>query len=304
MTRRTLLNNQSYQRDVPLLRAAAAAGLELQPVGPRRFKLGEQSGSRGVLRWESGGWLVVERLLDAGERACDPLAEHADWCGPAKLSENGAAVLRIDLPPGSCGEPCGGASEPDAGDGASESLLTPLLARLPDWLEGRAPDDWEPPAASLLAEWITACGCEAAVDAEGSLRSVLKRKGCDGQVRIERRRGRLRCTMRIGSWSGLTDRQSEAMRRLVREVNHRTRMVRVAWLAEEETQRCEGQIDLTGFPFADESEREGGEGWPALLQGALDGLQLALCRLGVELDVLADPRNRDVVEAYLALRTD
>lgn len=280
----------------PILRAASAAGLDVRSVGRRRWRFPAAGSSPVFVQWQPGGWLAVEQSV-GGDLPGDALSIPAEWSGPAKMTVNGCTARRIDLPlledlPASETESAEG-----EGGAAGEALLSELFARLPDWLHGRAPDDWDPPAAPLVAEWIAAAGADAAIDAEGSLRTVLKRKGCDGQVRIERRRGRLRFEMRLGAWCDVRERARAAMWSLVEQVNSHTRLVRVVWTAVDDAVHVAAQVDLTGLPTPEGDSGVGSALWPMVLHAALDGLQLVLCRLGVELEVLADPRNDAVVEA-------
>jgi hypothetical protein len=279
----------------PIFRAALAAGLEFCSLGARRWCFSVAESSPVVVQWLPGGWLAVEQAVGR-DLPGDALSIPADWSGPAKMTVNGSTARRIDLP---LVEDLL-ATEVDPEDlpqsTASKELLTELFARLADWLHGRAPDDWDPPAAPLVAEWIAAAGADAAIDAEGSLRTVLKRKGCDGQVRIERRRGRLRFEMRLGAWRDVRERTRTAMRSLVEQVNSHTRLVRVVWTTVDDTVHVTAQVDLTGLPVLEGDSGVGPALWLVVLRAALDGLQLVLCRLGVELEVLADLRNEAVVE--------
>ena len=51
----------------------------------------------------------------------------------------------------------------------------------------------------------------------------------------------------------------------------------------------------------DDANSVGKAVWSETLLAALDGLQLTLNRLGLELDALADPANSDAVEAFLSM---
>jgi len=234
----------------------------------------------------------------------DGLHEHTEWSGPARYDSNGAAVARLDLPFAATEPVDAGAWDQAVGICDEKEFLPRLLAQLPEWLEGRATPGWEPPEAAQLADWLGHAGHTTAIDEAGSLRAVLKRKGCDGQVLIERKPERLRLTMRIGAWKAVEPNALAAMRELTCAANHRTRLVRLAWLpgTEADHVRCEAQLDLTGLPLPDDEDSSGDAFWSAILSAGIDGLQLHLDRLALELEALADPRNRDVVEILYELQ--
>lgn len=278
--------------------AARSAGVSLAPLGTRQFTLSGH-GDDGCALHLQGGWLTASAPWP-GRADDQPLVTHADWFGPAKLDVNGAAMRKLELPLAYGGFPPDDAGDDEGSPSNADRFLSRLLAGIPGWMHGRAAEDWEPPSAEALSNWLTAAGYTVAIDAEGSLRTTLDRKGCDGQVRIERRTGRLRLAMRIGAWREPTPSALQAMQRLARIANHHTRLVRIAWMTDGEQQRCDAVVDLTGFPELDEADSASVAAWPVVLTAALDGLQLALNRLGLELEALADPDNADVVAAFSA----
>jgi hypothetical protein len=238
------------------------------------------------------GWLVVTRPFAAAD-GLDPLAAHADWAGCVKLVQCGAALeQRFEYF-------LGGAAvtfdEEAAAEG--EQLARELVQGAADFDGAARVAGWEPPAAGVLAAWLTEVGHESAADKDGNLRLTLKRRGCDGQVRLERGPGRLRLTMPFGLWKPLGVARASAMRHLAGLANAHGRLVRIAWHTEGDAQRCEAQVDLSGLVSAD-ADAPGHQCLGRdLLRLAVRGLELALRRLGLELPALAEPRNEELAAA-------
>jgi hypothetical protein len=148
---------------------------------------------------------------------------------------------------------------------------------------------WEPPAPERLTAWLIQAGYETATDKEQNLRLTLKRHGCDGQVRVERRPGRLRFVLPLGNWDRLEPPVEAALRRLTGLANDRLRLVRLAWRVKDDNHCCEAQVDLSGLPLPDDHHPSRERFWQQLVSRAVLGLHLALRQLGLELAVLADP---------------
>jgi hypothetical protein len=240
------------------------------------------------------GWLTVRHRVDSLS-ACEVLSAHADWSGPLKLERDHdevwqpwsvavRSVLRL-----------GGSEMCDEESAAGEQrLLRDLAALANDPFQSFA--GWEPPAANLLAGWLAEAGREAQIDDAGNLRLVVKRHACDGQIRVERRTGRLRFVLPLGGWTALSDAARAAVIELADEANSRTALARVAWIEEPDRCRCEGQVDLTGLPLPAQETPERLEFWRLMTGLAVDGLEILLRRLGLELDVLAEERQHAVRE--------
>ena len=296
MTTTYIERTQAERTTDQLLEAARRSGLTLRDRSQGEYELKWKS-KRGCILKVGSGWMTATAQRKASGESSG-LSIHAHWPGPARCDSNGANLTRLELPIDGTG--LFGADQwlLCADDSSEIEFLQGLLARFPAWMEARAIDDWEPPEASQLTEWLGEAGHTSAIDEQGSLRAVLKRRGCDGQVLIERETGRLRLTMRIGAWTTIPEPTRDAMRSLVQVANHRTRMVRLAWLTDEEANkvRCEAQLDLTGLPLPAEGNTVSSGLWSTVLAAGLDGFQLHLDRLGLELGALADPDNSDVVE--------
>ncbi len=109
-----------------------------------------------------------------------------------------------------------------------QDFLAELMNCVPAWVEGvDEVAGWEPPPAKMLCDWVNAAGHDAAIDEEENLRLALKRRGCDGQIRVERAAGRLRFTMLLGEWRELDEPVEAAMFSLADEANARSRLVRI-----------------------------------------------------------------------------
>jgi hypothetical protein len=238
------------------------------------------------------GWLALRGPfgLTAGQ---DALAVHGDWAGPVKLAERqGEVEQRVEFFLGSQpGTTDSSAFDEEAAQEAEHRMAA--LLHLAQQLDGRSRlDGWQPPAAETLAGWLADAGHENAIDSDKNLRLTLKRRGCDGQVRVERGDGRLRLILPLGAWPELNELSRVAMRGLLGIANARSRLVRLAWLPEGAGRCCEAQVDLSGLPNGD-----GCDGlWRATLPLAVGALELALRQLGLELPLLADPNNHELAE--------
>jgi hypothetical protein len=242
----------------------------------------------GSTVWDQSGWLIGATPCPKVD-AQDPLVRHADWLGPVKLIGHGGNIRQLSEVFVSR-ELFGDRTFDSESNDAWESLLEDLNASV---FANRSPAekfDWLAPDTEQLAEWLTASGFQPAVDAEKNLRLTLKARGCDGQVHVCRNDRQLRMTMRLGTWNRLDALNETAMVHLARQANDRGRLARIAWIVDGIARRCEAQIDLTGLPTDGPAQRI----WPDMLCMSMLGLTLALRRLGMELEVLADPSNCDI----------
>jgi hypothetical protein len=277
-----------------LTRIAGAGGLER-----RRNGLYSRNGAKGGWHLERSlqGWLTLRRQVAIHDDR-EPLSHHADWAGPVKLVvRDGEAEQRVEL---FLGNAMTGEDDPILDEEASrgvERLTSALIERF-STLEGQTRfEGWQPPDAERLTSWLQLAGCETAIDKDHNVRFTLKRRGCDGQVRIERSEGRLRFQLGLGRWKHLGEAPAKAMRSLASRLNARSRLVRIAWLADGETASCDAQVDLSGLPVECDAGPHLESVWREMTRLAVGGLQLALRQLGLELPLLADAAHADVVTA-------
>jgi hypothetical protein len=276
-----------------LLRVARSGGLER-----RRNGLFGAAGAPGAWHVDhtTQGWLTLRRAFNLGE-GNDALAVHASWVGPRKLVVGPQGIEeRVDF---FLGTPWTGEDDPALDSEAAsvlERLASGLIQRFCNQGQEASGERWVPPDQHQLSAWLHLAACETAVDADQNLRITLKRRGCDGQVRIERTGSRLRYVLPLGRWKELGDASRRAMRELCREANAGTRLVRVAWLASEGEQRCEAQVDLSELPLTP-AHPHVEMIWREMTRLAVGGLELVLRRLGLELGVLVDPAHHDLVAA-------
>jgi cell division inhibitor SulA len=246
------------------------------------------------------GWMILRRPFQAIE-GVEPLTLHADWPGPVKLvTWPGGVEQRIELflAP-SLGFEADFLLDEDASL-ARQQETKELLERFAQLAEERCVQAWEPPPAERCAEWLQQAGCQTAIDQDQHLRFTLKRRGCDGQVRVERSPGRLRFVLALGRWEELSEASRRAIARLASLFNARSRLVRVAWITEDDSRRCEAQVDLTGLPApidGDAFAQPAQSLWREMVRLAVGGMELALRQLGLELPLLADPAHADLAEA-------
>jgi hypothetical protein len=276
-----------------LTKVARAGGLER-----RRNGLWSRPGEKGSVRIDRvpPGWVIFRRpypqLPDL-----EPLAEHGDWAGPAKLVvEKQEFEHRVEL---FLGGQLGGNDESFLDEEATralERLSCELFERFTDMNREARFSDWKPPALERMVGWLHEAGHETAVDKEQHLRFTLKRRGCDGQVRVECGEGRLRFVLPLGRWKHLKPEAGGAMRRLAGDVN-RHRLVRIAWIADVEATRCEAQVDLSGLPVRPEGDAHADTMWSAMTRLAVGAMELALRQLGLELALLAEPAQLDLTAA-------
>lgn len=241
--------------------------------------------NRGQAVWRPSGWLVRERVVKAPLDG-EPLSLHADWVGPTKLVAAGGAWRQrteVFLP-----QSAGDAFLDREADAAQERLLAELL----DGSFSSEPTTpalgWEPPEAQALAGWLADAGCTPAIDEQQNLRFALGSRGSDGQVRVLRQHGRLRMSLALGAWNGVDPAAESAMLRLASEANARGRLARIVWHAEGDARCCEARVDLSGLPLGSGDSTAHGTLWREMTRLAVAGLELALRRLGLELDVLSD----------------
>lgn len=277
-----------------LTRVANAAGLER-----RRNGLWSRHGTKGDWRLDrfTQGWLALRRQVPV-QAGSDPLALHADWAGPVKLvARDGGVEQRVELFLGNV-MTCANDPALDAEAAQAMDQLTGDLLNRFSTLEGQTRiDGWTPPAAERLTSWLQLAGCETAIDKDHHVRFTLKRRGCDGQVRIERADGRLRFGLPLGRWKQLSDESVRAMKFQAGRLNAHSRLVRIAWITESEATRCEAQVDLSGVPVEREASPHLETVWREMTRLAVAGLELALRQLGLELPVLADMGQVDVMTA-------
>lgn len=244
------------------------------------------------------GWLTMCRAFTVPDGK-DVLELHADWAGPVKLTENeGETEQRVELFLGRNPEADPLLDEEAARE--ADRLIAELIDRAAAFAGQSALEGWQPPTADTLASLLHATGHETAIDKDHNLRLTLKRPGCDGQVRIDRDSGRLRFTLPLGRWTELEPMAERAIRLVAADVNRMIRLVRVAWVAEPKGSRCEAQVDLSGMPTGTGSNACRDAVWREMVRLAVNGLELALRQLGLELPVLADPKNFDLAELLLA----
>jgi hypothetical protein len=262
------------------------------------FGAGKEKADWSIEINPSGGLTLRRPWPETEERAS--LAVHAAWRGPVKLRREGNAVVQqIEMFFGPLLSEEQGMALDEEEQTRAQAFLAELLNRIPTWIGGvEGVSGWEPPPAQMMSDWLNAAGHEAAIDQEENLRMALKRRGCDGQIRVERATGRLRFTMLLGEWRDLDAETEQAMLALADEANTRSRLVRIAWLENDENaRRCEAQVDLSGLPFDEPLDDAAGTMWKEMVRATVDGLELALRRLGLELNGLAEPANRDLAEA-------
>jgi hypothetical protein len=277
-----------------LTRIAHAGGLER-----RRNGLWARNGAKGGWHLERSpqGWLTLRRQVAINDER-EPLSLHADWAGPVKLVvHDGEAEQRVEL---FLGNATTGEDDPLLDVEASSAIerLTSALIERFSTLEGQTRfDNWQPPDAERLTGWLQLAGCETAIDKDQNVRFTLKRRGCDGQVRIERAEGRLRYLLGLGRWKKLGETPAKVMKLLASRLNARSRLVRIAWFEDGEATRCEAQVDLSGLPVDLNADQHVESVWREMSRLAVGGLELALRQLGLELPLLADPGHGDVVTA-------
>lgn len=270
-------------------RRKAAASLDHRPDE-------SNANSEPKSAWEPSGWLCQSLPL-AIDDAQDPLSAHSDWLGPAKLVGIDGTARRVTEVFVSR-ESFGDQVYEEASRRQCESLLkelsrvcTAVLEPLPDWVAPETED---------LMRWLTIGGFQPAIDEANNIRMMLKVRGRDGQVQLQRTAERLRFTMKIGTWSNLAPESEQGMLRLARQANANGRLARVAWIIDGNKRRCEGQVDLTGLPTAGSAERI----WPDTMCMSMHGLELLLRRLSIELEVLANSANIAVAEQFLDTRPE
>jgi hypothetical protein len=179
---------------------------------------------------------------------------------------------------------------------ARHCLESRLLGCVHAWFQpqSRIPG-WTPPSSDLLAAWFRDGGFKPVIDGEGNLRLTLKRRGCDGQILVERREeGRLRICMPLGRWKILSRTSEAAALLLAGEANARGRLVRVAWMTEGALTRCEAQVDLSGLPWSEFPDRPTMAMWKGTIRMSMLALKLTLLRLGLELPLLCDEKHAAV----------
>ena len=276
-----------------LNRAARSAGLKVS----RNGLLGPRGGKAD---WTIGqdqlGWLTIMR--PAKSTLQDLVVAHAEWTGPVNLIATGdGPVLRIDV---YLGNQFTGQFDPvlnPAGEEDFERILANLLEQAVHLFCQNLVllEEWEPPETSQLVAWLAEAGHPVAKDQQENLRMTIRASGRDGQVRVLCRRGQLRLTMPLGSWSRLDPTAETAMLRLADQANTHLRLARIAWRTEAETCRCEAQVDLTGLVPRVNANSDCNIIHDMLLMG-VDSLELALRRLQYELEILAHPLHQELAE--------
>lgn len=267
----------------------------LSGAGPARLAAGRHLAAPSCWKFASrrDGWLVGVRPHALAEGQ-DRLQVHGAWRGPMKLVERDGLIE-------DCAEFFVGrhglAFGLDEDSAAAADCLVSELLELPCLLDPeQIAEGWTPPAPELLASWLNDAGHEPAIDKDKNLRLTIKRRGCDGQVRVERGPDRLRLSLPLGRWDNLDPQVFQAMQRLTCFANDRCRLARLTWLSDDKWQGCEAQVDLTGLPGADSLEPCRQQLWRDMLRLGVAALELVLRWLGVELPLLAEPRQRALVE--------
>jgi hypothetical protein len=154
-----------------------------------------------------------------------------------------------------------------------------------------------PPPVDELLRRLADLGHEAAVDEHGDLRTSLKRRGCDLQVKAAVGRGRLRFSMHLGRFAKLSPAATAAMLSLVQQANDHTRLARLIWKLEDQALRVGAQVDLTGLP-AELGRPACAALWDSTIAMTMASLELVLRRLGLELQILADPAQQQLAEQF------
>jgi hypothetical protein len=245
--------------------------------------------------WEQGGWLT-QTLPYPVSQVEEPLELHGEWWRPTKLVGEGPACRQrteVYL--------AASPAQDELLDDAGADELDEVLAEITESLFGRPVNEaragWHPPAAGQLAQWLAEAGHSATIDEAQGLRLAVHDRGQEGQIKIVRKPGMLRMTMPLGPFTTVDPTAQRAMTLLARQANERGRLARIAWREEEGKQRYEAQVDLSGLPVGTGRVRD--QLWRDMVRLAIDGLELALRRLAVELEVLADPRQRALAAGLL-----
>lgn len=226
------------------------------------------------------------------------LSNHADLAGPAKFVHGPNGIeQRIDL---CLSDQCGSAVDAILDEQAAaqqQTLHEETIGRASACLSGRPRlDDWSPPTAKVLMEWLVDDGRTAAIDEQGNLRMTLRAAESDGQVHVECAPTRLRFTMPLGQWPNPVRKAQSVMLGLASEANSRCRLVRVVWQRQENACRCEAQADLT-FVLPTESDNMAAESMArGMILAAADGLELVLRQLQHALAVLGEGKQDELIE--------
>jgi hypothetical protein len=244
---------------------------------------------RGRMTWLPDGWLVYDRPWKRGTTG-GPLATHAEWSGPTRLVRVGNRWMRrieVYLDP-TLADDEGFETSASAGrDAVLAALLDCVFAGNPQ----ACLSEWQPPDAADVVEWLGDSGYSTAVDDERNIRLSLRGRGCDGQVRVTRQPGRFRLSLELGAWPRLDPIAENAMLSLAGQANDGMRLGRIAWRAAGDRRRAAAEVDLSGLPVDATGDAARVALWRDLLRLAVGSLDLAQRRLGMELDVLADPRH-------------
>ena len=252
--------------------------------------------SRASVTSDPAGW-ITRSVPYRGLKGREPLAIHGGWPGPHKLVQRGRGFVRVSevfVDPHVERDVSCFAEETDECARLIERLVQETLTP-----QGKLPlDNWQPPGAADLSDYLQISGHEPTTDEQENLRLTLKNRGCDGQIRLQRAPGRLRLTMQVGTWDALDETQEQAMLKLARCHNNRVRLVRIAWETEGSSRRCTAQIDLSGLPCHPDLAWF----WSSILRMAIGGLELTLHQMGKELNVLADPRQEHLVAWLIGRR--
>jgi len=254
------------------------------------------SAKRSPVLWDAHGWLAQSRRHQDPDLV-NPLSLHADWRGPVKLVNTGNKLRRVTemfLSHSHFDDRLFEREAIERRDKLFDELMENVFVRR---IRTKV-DGWEPPDTTVIADWLSETGRGATIDDDSNLRLTLKSRGCDGQVRVTPGEGQLRMTMRLGSWNQLDPTAEQAMLQIADEANARVRLARVAWIEDGDKRRCEAQVDLTGMPTSPAFDSL----WPDVLRSGVDGLELLLRWLGMELEALADKKNLWLAEQLLQAR--
>ncbi len=232
-----------------------------------------------------------------GSHAALPCLSHDLWLGPIKgVTASGNRYLQVEF---FLSPLVDQHSLDPQRTNDSAALLAELKELASDYLKGQPlPSSWSswlPPPVDWLHQCLTRLGYEVTADDLGGLRTSLPRRGCDLQAQATVGPGQLRFRMPLGSWKHISPAARIAMAALIQEANDRTHLARLAWLSRNGEIRIEAQVDLTALP-ADVDRPACAALWEHTLTVTMASLELLMRRLGLELQILADPAQRSLAE--------
>jgi hypothetical protein len=276
-----LVEHAAKDRSGPSCLAASAAGFDLSVDAAESL--------HGWATWEAAAGHVA---------AHEALTVHDAWRGPTKLRHTpGGLRQRVEIALPQRESAAGQSLFDEAESQEREAQRQNVVAAAQQMLAAPADAPLQNHiAAAALRAWTEADGHAVATDEQGNLRLALAYGSFAGQMRIECQPQRLRLVMALGCWTNLPAAVEAAMLCLAAEWNARIRLVRLAWLGEGPTRRGEGQVDLTGVPWVEEGHPYFEATARGMLRLGLAGLALTARYVGRELNILADPANRDLAD--------